>query len=32
LENLAMLDFLFVLLGAGSLAALAAYAIALDRL
>lgn len=32
LEALAMLDVMFVLLGAAILAALAAYALALDRL
>jgi hypothetical protein len=32
METPAMLDFLFILLGAGMLAALAAYALALERL
>jgi hypothetical protein len=32
LEAQAMLDFLFILLGAGTLALLAAYALALNRL
>lgn len=32
METFAMLDILFILLGAGMLAALAAYAFALDRL
>lgn len=32
METFAMLDLLFILLGAGMLAALAAYALALDRL
>jgi hypothetical protein len=32
LEAAAMLDFIFILLGAGMLAVLAAYALALDRL